>query len=117
MHGELHGISIVDDEAYSDPGAKSIEASSRDAWRGHIGGTIASVGAAWQVSGDGCPESLWALRLDLSAGSVVLALGTDFPEIDYMPDELIVVFDPALARAYRPPHVNDSAWGEQLKPV
>ena len=66
MDGELHGISIVDNEAYSDPGAKSIEAS--------------------------------------------------YPEINYMPDELIVLFDTALARAYRTPHVNDSAWGEKLKP-
>lgn len=117
MDGELEGISILgDDASYSDLVAKSVEASNRQAWRDHIGGIITTVGAAWQISGDGCPESLWAMRLDLSAGSIVVALGTAYPEIDYMPDELVVVFDPVLAHAFRPPHVSDSAWGRTIEP-
>jgi hypothetical protein len=116
MEGELHGISILgDDESYSDLVAKSVDASGREAWQDHIGGAIKSIGAAWQVSGEGCPESLWAMRLDLATGSIVVALGTDYPEIDYMPDELVVVFDPELAPAYRPPHVSESAWGRTIE--
>lgn len=116
MNGELHGIAILtDDEAYSDLVAKSVDASSREAWRDRIDGTIISIGAAWQVSGEGCPESLWAMRFDLRAGSVVVALGTDYPEIGYMPDELVVVYGPVRARAYRPAHVSDSAWGRTVE--
>ena len=115
MDSDLHGISVLGDDSYTDLAAGFVEATSRGAWRGHVGDTITSVGAAWQVSGDRCPESLWALRLDFSAGSVVLALGTDYPEIDYAPDELVVVFDPVIAHAYQPRHVNGSAWGERLE--
>jgi hypothetical protein len=52
-----------------------VDAGDREAWRGHRGETITSVGAAWQDSGDDGTESLWEVRLDFSTGSVVIALG------------------------------------------
>jgi hypothetical protein len=118
MQGELEGISILGQEvSYSGLADKTVDASSREAWRDHIGDTITSIAAAWQVSGDGCPESLWAMRLDFSAGSVVVALGTADHDIEYMPDELVVVFDTTLAGAYRPRHVSESAWGQRIAPT
>ncbi|HWH96613.1 MAG TPA: hypothetical protein VNT03_22310, partial [Baekduia sp.] len=115
MAGELEGLSILGDEAsYSGLADETLDASNREAWRGSVGEAITSVAAAWQVSEDGSPETLWAIRLDFSAVSVVIALGTADHDIEYMPDELVVVFDAALARAYRPPHVSESAWGQAL---
>ena len=117
MEGELEGISVLGDDApYSGLADNAVEATSREAWREHISDTITSIGAAWQVSGDGCPESLWAIRLDFLCGSIVVALGTVDRDIEYMPDELVVVFDPMLASAYRPRHVSDSAWGQTIEP-
>lgn len=115
MAGEVEGIAILGrDVPYSGLADKVIEASDREAWRDRIGDTITSVGAAWQVSGDGCPESLWAVRLDFLAGSVVVALGTVGDGIEYMPDELVVVFDARLAAAYRPRQASDSSWGRPI---
>lgn len=81
----------------------------RDAWREYIGDRIISVAASWQVSGEDCPESLWAVRLSFAGGSIVIALGTAYPHLDYQPDELVVVFDMSLARSYKPMHVSDSS--------
>jgi hypothetical protein len=112
---DMQGLAILaDGTVYSGVGDETLDAGDREAWRDSVGDVITSVGAAWQFSGKGLPESAWAVRLDFSARSVVVALGTANPSLDYMPNELVVVFDGELARGYRPRHVNESAWGRRV---
>lgn len=113
MAGELEGLAILEGESYSGMGSEVLDAAGREAWRYHIGRSVTSVAASWQFSGAGCPESLWAVRINFAGDSVVIALGTA-PDMDYMPDELVVVFDAAIARSYKPAHVNDSSWGSPI---
>jgi hypothetical protein len=93
---------------------ESVAAGGRDAWHAHMGMTIVSVGAAWFVSMENAPESLWAMRLQFGSGSVVVALGTEYPELCYAADELVVIHDPALACAYRPSQLAGNAWGRTV---
>jgi GNAT superfamily N-acetyltransferase len=116
MAGELEGLAILERESYSGIGTEVLDAAEREAWREHIGARITSVGASWHISGESCPESLWALRLSFAVGSIVIALGTTYPRLDYMPDELVVVFDLSIARSYKPRHVSDSSWGAPIEP-
>jgi hypothetical protein len=116
MLGELEGLAILDeDEPYSGLADGVVDASHREAWGGHIGDSVISVGAAWQVSGDDCPESLWAVRLGFSTRSIVIALGIADPDLVYLPDELVVIFDQSLAASYRPRHVRDSSLGRPIE--
>lgn len=118
MLGELEGLALLGDaEPYSGAADEVVDASDREAWRGHRGDAITSVGVAWQVSGDDCPESLWALRLGFSTGPIVIALGAADPDLAYMPDELVVVFDQSLAGSYRPRHASESSLGRPLEPA
>jgi hypothetical protein len=114
MSGEIEGLAILEGESYSGIGLEILDAADRDAWRQHIGCRITSIAASWQISGEDCPESLWALRISFAAGSIVIALGTA-PTLDYMPNELVVVFDMSLARSYKPSHVTDSSWGAPIE--
>ncbi|MGE3966579.1 MAG: hypothetical protein AB7I09_20965 [Planctomycetota bacterium] len=114
MAGELEGLAILDGESYSGIGDAVLDAADREAWREHIGKSITSVAASWQVSGEDCPESLWSVRINFGEGAIVIALGTG-PNIDYMPDELVVVFDMSLAQSYKPNHVRDSSWGAPIE--
>jgi len=117
MAGELEGLAILNGESYSGIGTEVLDAADREAWREHIGKRITSVAASWQISGENCPESLWAMRLSFAVGSIVIALGTAYPRLAYQPDELVVVFDMPLARSYRPRHVSDSSWGAPIEPT
>jgi hypothetical protein len=117
MTGPLEGLALLGTETpYPGLADEVIDATGREAWTRFQGQPITSVGLAWQVSGDGCPESVWAMRFDFPQGSVVVALGEPGPPIDYMPDELVVIFDEEVARAYRPPHVSESSWGQPPRP-
>lgn len=117
INGEAEGLSVLDGWSYKGLADTSTDASSREAWRDHIGDTITSVAASWQDSTESQHACLWALRLDFSTGSVVVALGTADQEVEYMPDELVVVFDATLAAAYRPKHAHASAWGQRVAPA
>lgn len=117
MDAELEGLALVDNGArYAGTADEVIEASGREAWRGLRGEAILSVAVAWHVSGQDCPESLWGVRLSFSARSILIALGTANPGLKYMPDELVVVFDPSLADSYRPHHVHDRRSGHRANP-
>ncbi|KAA3607479.1 MAG: hypothetical protein DWQ01_14920 [Planctomycetota bacterium] len=116
MTGELEGLGILEGESYSGIASEVLDAADRKAWREHIGNRITSVAASWQISGEDCPESLWSIRLNFASGSIVIALGKA-PDLDYMPDELVVVFDKSLARSYKPIHVSDSSWGAPIEPT
>jgi len=114
MAGELEGLGILKGESYSGIGTEVLDAADREAWREHIGSRITSVAASWQISCEDCPESLWSIRISFAASSIVIALGTA-PDIEYMPNELVVVFDMSLARSYKPRHVSDSSYGVPIE--
>lgn len=114
MAGELEGLAILKGESYSGTGTEVLDASDRHGWREHVGERITSVAASWQISGEQCPESLWSVRISFATSSIVIALGTA-PDMDYMPNELVVVFDMSLARSYKPKHVSDSSWGAPIE--
>ncbi|MGY0235399.1 hypothetical protein [Longispora urticae] len=74
-------------------------------WAAAVGDTVSEVGLGWQVSGAGCPESLWAVRLGFAGGAEVLVAmgeldGDDRPA--YFPESLLVFFDREEARGYLP---------------
>ncbi|KAA3607484.1 MAG: hypothetical protein DWQ01_14945 [Planctomycetota bacterium] len=117
MAGELEGLGILEGESYSGIASEVLDAADREAWREHIGNRITSVAASWQISGEDCPESLWSIRLNFATGSIVIALGTAYPHLDYEPDELVVVSDKSLAHSYKPIHVSDSSWGAPIEPT
>jgi hypothetical protein len=112
MQGELEGLAILHDGApYAGLADARVDASKRDAWRTHIGERLTAIRASWHATTDDpTRESLWALRLEFSTIPLVIALGTTDTPISYVPDELVVIFDPAVGDAYRPKHVGDSAW-------
>lgn len=87
-------------------------------WRCLVDHVIEEVAAAWHVPNEGCPETLWAVRLSLSEGSTIaVALGeveTDI--VQYQPDALVVLFDETAARAYQPPASAETAFGTAIKP-
>jgi hypothetical protein len=117
MTGPLEGLTLMSEEAYSGTTDEVLEAAEREAWRKHVGQSITSVAASWQVSGEGCPESLWAVRIGFPEGSVVIALGQVRSSIQYMPDELVVIFDSSLALSYQPLGVDQNAWGVPIWPL
>lgn len=111
MRGEWEGLALFED-SYSGVVAQPTDASDLNAWRPHRREAIRSVGAAWQHFDGIFPETMWAIRLNFSVSSVVIALGTDDPALDYLPDELLVIHHPMLAHSYKPPHVRGSSWGK-----
>lgn len=113
--GECEGLSLLEDDGYSDVANGSLDASSRPGWHEQIGQAVESVAASWQDSGDDCDDSVWALRFGFSSASVVVALGGANPEIDYFADELVAIFQADRAQRYRPSHVDTSAWGEPVQ--
>jgi hypothetical protein len=120
MDGWFQGLGALSGESYSGIATDHSDAAGREAWHEHIGDTIRSVAASWHSSHEDFPESIWAVRFDFSRGSVVIALGSTWhasPAIEYMPDEIVVVFDPSLARSYKPPAVNESSWGSSIEPT
>jgi hypothetical protein len=115
MAGELQGLAILPGESYAGIATEILDAADREAWRDLVGHKITSVAASWHISGADCPESIWAIRISFAVGSIVIALGAACPDIKYMPDELVVVFDMSLARSYKPHHGSESAWGGPIE--
>ena len=78
---------------------------------------IEEVAAAWHVPNEGCPDTIWAVRLSLSEGAtIVVALGEVEDEVaQYQPDALLVIFGETAARAYQPPASAESAFGTAIE--
>lgn len=114
--GVHEGLSLLEDSDYDGVSVGTVDVTSRAGWREHVGLRIDSVAASWHVSDESYPESIWSLRLGFAESSVVIALGGLNPELDYIPDELVVIFAEDLARRFRPPYVKASSWGEPIDP-
>jgi hypothetical protein len=87
-------------------------------WRTLVDHVVDEVAAAWHVPNEGCPETVWAVRLSLSEGSTIaIALGeVEADVVQYQPDALVVLFDETAARAYQPPASTETAFGSAIKP-
>lgn len=100
MVGE--GLAVEIDEL-SDAGLlRSVDQSSNYGWRARIGATIRDVLPVWQP-GEQQQRLLCAVTLDFGsqADPVSIALGRRTgTEIEYSPDELVVIFDQLSARRY-----------------
>ncbi len=81
-----------------------VGVSGERGWQGLLGRPIVRIRSSWQVPNEGCPETLWALSLELDEqGSATVALGElrdGAPT--YIPDSLVVVFGHTAGTAYAP---------------
>ncbi|MCU7723596.1 hypothetical protein ODJ79_07720 [Actinoplanes sp. KI2] len=112
----VEGISVsAADQMSSTKGVINVDVGQTPHWRPLLGQPIRSVSLGWQTSEEGCPESLWSVRLDVgTGGSVVIALG----ELDgdarpsYFPDGLLVIFAESIARSYSHLGTDGTAWAD-----
>jgi hypothetical protein len=115
MAGTLEGLAALPQgSTYDGSVHPSSDVTDEGGWSGAVGTTIRSVAGAWHISDESRTPTLWALRLEFLATSVVLALGTYHQDIAYMPDELVVIFDRATAETYHPEHALMGSWGAPL---
>lgn len=87
---------------------RRVDRTRSRGWQPFIGTPVHRVRAEWQISADGCPPTVWAVQLDLGVRTLTIALGeaaSDGPS--YQPDELLVIFDCAVAKGYRIPAAID----------
>ncbi|WP_328443361.1 hypothetical protein OG780_44350 [Streptomyces sp. NBC_00386] len=116
MDGVNEGMAIElrnpGDTSASLPG-DPVDVSDHVDWEGFLGVSIAGIGIAWHIPNDGCPEMPWAYNFRFANESnVVIALGeADGAGFTYMPDALLVIFDKALAAAYKIPASATSSCG------
>lgn len=95
---------------------KPIGAAYLEEWKGRCAKTITSVGLAWHVPDDRCPDTIWSVRIGMEDADVVIALGEakEQGRIDYQPDSLVVMFDPAVANSYEILASAQTAWGANV---
>ncbi|HNJ97873.1 MAG TPA: hypothetical protein PLV13_07090 [Ilumatobacteraceae bacterium] len=104
------------DEGAWVPGVKSVGVTS---WsdRG-LGNRIVRVVPAWQ---EVAPSrySIWSIRMELTVGAVVVALGErsfETGQPTYIPDCVLVIFEEEVARLYRSRASTSSAWADEESP-
>ena len=105
MDGFVEGVDLRSVQASETPeGEDETDVTIVEQWRSLVGRVVEEVAAAWHVPNEGCPKTLWAIRLTLSgAFSVAIGLGEIRNEaLQYQPDALVVIFDETIARAYCP---------------
>ncbi|WP_253890908.1 hypothetical protein [Actinokineospora diospyrosa] len=112
------GLFIAGDLPASDPD-DFVDVSGLPEWHPLLGVPIVGAARSSHVPNEGCPDEVWALRLDFSSGaSAVLALGEMVDgHLGYLPDSLVAIFDEAEARNYRLPSSRQSAWCESVAEV
>ncbi len=117
MDGLVEGIDLeIRQNSGTTPELEETDVTSTPEWQSLVNQVVNEVAVAWQVPNDGCPNTLWAVRLSLSEGStIVVALGEIEGDIvQYQPDALVVLFDEAAARAYQPLASAETAFGTAI---
>lgn len=91
----------------------AIDVSDHVDWARFLGVPIASITPVWHVPNEGCSEMPWSFRFEFANGSsLVVALGkAEGSGFTYSPDDLVVIFEKALAAAYRIPASATSSYG------
>jgi hypothetical protein len=125
-HGDDHALSLGPWPAESPqqrywnggtPRARELarfDATSSEAWKSLTGNAIVNVRLGWHLPRVDRAEAVWAFRLDFEVGRrVLVALGKSDARgaITYSADDVVVIFDEALAAAYEIPAQTSSAWG------
>ncbi|GBE24031.1 hypothetical protein BMS3Bbin02_00296 [bacterium BMS3Bbin02] len=106
MQGVCEGLAIGIFPASTFERARRLRAfdvTSLDQWQARVGSAIVEVGAAWHVPADGCPLTLWSLRLMFDSGTAVtICLGEQRSGVGlcYMPDSVLAIFDRSLAESF-----------------
>jgi hypothetical protein len=119
MAGEREGLAVVFDQTSADLSkdqTKSAPVPDETRWRRAFGAVVVAVGVSWhRPSAD--LEAIWAVRLEFSSGqSIVVALGEwRDGKLQYIPDQLVVIFDAAIARSYYIPAGEEPAWGHNIR--
>jgi hypothetical protein len=93
-----------------------IDVTDDPHWSGIIGNRVETLAVAFFHPDEDSPARPWSFRVGVTGGSsVTVALGEpDGSGIRYQPDNLVVIFDEAAARAYRIVGAIEPAWGSQL---
>lgn len=94
----------------------SVDVSRDDQWSAILGYSVESVAIAFCFHDFTSSMRPWSFRLGLSgSSSVTIALG-EIREgrLQYMPDNIVVIFDEATAQLYVVPNSPESAWGEVI---
>lgn len=115
----VEGLGLTTTVLPAPPGTSWVEVSDLHQWRDLVGTVIDDVGAGWHTSDEGCPRSVWSVRLGSRGGrAVTLALGELEGEgqVSYSADSLLVIFDERVARSYDTLASFGSAWGQGLEP-
>lgn len=95
---------------------KSIGAGELDEWKGRSARAITSVGLAWHLPDDRCPETIWSVRVGVDGADVVIALGEakESDHIRYQPDSLVSIFGADVANSYEILASGQTAWGADV---
>lgn len=90
--------------------------SGHEAWSAALGRLVDTVAISFHVHWDDATTRPWALRIGVSGGAgATVALGeARGHDIRYVPNNLVVIFDESVARAYEIPSSSGSAWGELI---
>jgi hypothetical protein len=118
MQGFVEGIDLrIRRNSGTKLEANETDVTTTPQWRGAVDNTVDEVAGAWHVPNEGCPDTLWSVRLSLCGGSAItIALGEIRSKlVEYQPDALLVIFDEAGARAYGPPASAESAFGTAIE--
>jgi len=118
MEGELEGVGVVFDQTPADLSkdrTKSAPVPDETRWRRAFGAVVVAVGVSWHRPAADL-AAIWAVRLEFSSGqSIVVALGElRDGTLQYIPDQLVVMFDAAIARSYVIEAGGEPAWGHNI---
>jgi len=120
MEGVCEGLAVgISSAAGVDRGAlvRAFDVTLLDPWQLRSGSAIVEVGAAWHVPAEGCRTTLWSVRLTFESGAgVTICLGEQRAGVGlcYMPDSIVAIFDESVARSFRIPASDTTAWGVPL---
>ncbi|MCC3316425.1 hypothetical protein [Nocardia africana] len=106
-------LSITNELPPQSEAEQLIDVSRFDAWSAHLGDTIDSIQPVWHTPNIGCPDAVWSYRFDFhSSPSVTASLGQEIDgKVSYLPDSIVVIFDPNLSASYHIPASKQSASG------
>ena len=118
--GREEGLSLALDRAGECPSNELIDlvdVSGQSEWSRVLGRLVEVVGVSFHVHADDSSIRPWAFRIGASGGtSVTVALGEVSDNVlRYMPDNIVVIFDEAVAREYQIPSSSQAAWGEIVR--
>lgn len=115
--GFSEGISVRFDSALPEDWSRVL-ASGERSWQRVMHSRLLGTEMVWHLLDVEAGESALALRLHFDSGDeVMIAVGElDADQIRYLPDELVVVFEPEVAREYVSPLALSSSLIGAIRP-